>query len=89
MFLSNIKQKIKKKLTLQTPSILSKGKNTIFNKYNNTDNNSLFSFGEKNPDKFFYIIKITPGAGLFSNVLFVLNHLKLAKKKNYIPFFRW
>jgi len=86
MFLSNIKQKIKKKLTLQTPSILSKGKNTIFNKYNNTDNTSLFSFGEKNPDKFFYIIKITPGAGLFSNVLFVLNHLKLAKKKNYIPF---
>ena len=86
MFLSNIKQKIKKKLTLQTPSILSKGKNTIFNKYNNTDNTSLFSFGEKNPDKFFYIIKITPGAGLFSNVLFVLNHLKLAKKKKYIPF---
>ena len=86
MFLSNIKQKIKKKLTLQTPSILVEGKNKIFNKYNNTNNTSLFSFGEKNPDKFFYIIKITPGAGLFSNVLFVLNHLKLAKKKNYIPF---
>ena len=86
MFLANIKKKIKKKITIQTPSLLNSEKNNIFNKYNNTENTSLFSFGEKNPDKFFYIIKITPGAGLFSNVLFVLNHLKLAKKKNCIPF---
>ena len=86
MFLSNIKKKIKKKLTLQTPPILDLQKNDIFNKYRNTNNSSLFSFGEKNPDKFFYIIKITPGAGLFSNVLFVLNHLKIAKEKKFIAF---
>ena len=39
-----------------------------------------------NPDKIFYIIKRTPGTGLFSNVLFVLNHLIKAKKLGYIPF---
>ena len=86
MFLSNIKEKIKKKLTIQTPPILSKKKNDIFSKYNDVSSNSLFSFGTKNPEKFFYIIKITPGAGLFSNVLFVLNHLKIAKDKKFIPF---
>ena len=86
MFLSNIKKKIKKKLTIQTPPILSKKKNDIFSKYNDVISNSLFSFGTKNPEKFFYIIKITPGAGLFSNVLFVLNHLKIAKDKKFIPF---
>ena len=58
MFLANIKKKIKKKITIQTPSLLSSEKNNNFNKYNNAENTSLFSFGEKNPDKFFYIIKV-------------------------------
>ena len=86
MFLSNIKKKIKKKLTIQTPSILSSEKNNIFRKYKNTDNTSLFFFGDKNPDKTFYVIKRTPGAGLFSNLLFALNHVIKARKKGYIPF---
>ena len=42
-------------------------------------------FGELNKDKTFYVIKRTPGTGLFSNVVFVLNHLAEAKKLNYIP----
>ena len=42
-------------------------------------------FGELNKDKTFYVIKRTPGTGLFSNVVFVLNHLAESKKFNYIP----
>ena len=42
-------------------------------------------FGELNKDKTFYVIKRTPGTGLFSNVVFVLNHLNYAKKLKYIP----
>ena len=87
MFFSSLKKKIKKKITIQSPSILNNlEKSNIYNKYHNHKNTSFFSFGKKNPDKTFYIIKKTPGAGLFSNVLFILNHLKIAKNKNYIPF---
>ena len=45
------------------------------------------SFGKKNPNKFFYVIKVDKngGGGLFSNVLFVLNHLKISRKHNFIP----
>lgn len=53
--------------------------NILFNKV------SYGSFGEKNKKKIFYIIKRSPGAGLFSNVIFVLNHIKIAKKHGFIP----
>ena len=43
------------------------------------------SFGELNTDKIFYVIKRTPGTGMFSNMTFVLNHLKICKKFNFIP----
>ena len=45
------------------------------------------SFGIKNPNKFFYVIKVdkSGGGGLFANVLFVLNHLKISRKYNFIP----
>ncbi len=43
------------------------------------------SFGEFNPDKIFYVIRRTPGTGMFSNITFVLNHLKICKKFNFIP----
>lgn len=46
---------------------------------------SYGSFGEKNKNKTFYVIKRSPGAGLFSNVIFVLNHLKIANKHGFIP----
>ena len=41
--------------------------------------------GKLNPDKVFYVIKRSPGYGLFSNVLFVLNHIRIAKKFNFTP----
>ena len=45
----------------------------------------LFSYGNKNPNKIFYVIRRSPGAGLFSNVTYVINHLKIADKHNFIP----
>ena len=76
--------------------LLNKFKKTFLNfnanalqyskKIHNTDIEISFSkFGIKNKNKTFYIIKRTPGAGLFSNVIFVLNHLLIAKKHNFIP----
>jgi hypothetical protein len=47
---------------------------------------NLYSFGKKNPKKIFYVIKRTPGAGLFSNVIYVLNHILIARKHGFIPF---
>ena len=80
---NSIKKFIKKNFTLQSP-------NTLFSKKDNgsinLNNSKILSFGELNKDKVFYIIKRTPGTGLFSNVLYVLNHLKIAKKNKYIPF---
>ncbi len=49
-------------------------------------NNILLSLNSKNKIKeTFYIIKRTPGAGLFSNFIFVLNHIKLADSLGYKP----
>jgi len=45
----------------------------------------ISSFGELNPDKIFYVIKRFPGAGLFSNLTFVLNHLKISEHFGFIP----
>ena len=47
----------------------------------------LKKFGNKNPKKIFYVIKVDKngGGGLFSNVLFVLNHLKICERHNFIP----
>ena len=52
--------------------------------YTNNDF-EIKNFGELNKNKIFYVIKRTPGTGLFSNVTFVLNHLAIANKFNYIP----
>ncbi len=46
----------------------------------------LFSLNSKNKKKeIFYIIRRTPGAGLFSNFIFVLNHIKIADSLGYKP----
>lgn len=71
-----------KKFTLQTPKLLEGVKNKIDLK----EPEIIFkSFGDLNKDKIFYVIKRSPGTGLFSNVTFVLNHLKICKKNNFIP----
>ena len=44
------------------------------------------SFGEKNPDKVFYVIYRTPyEAGFFSNFAHVVRHLKLIEGTSFIP----
>ena len=43
------------------------------------------SFGDLNQDKIFYLIKRSPGTGMFSNVTFILNHLKICKKFDFVP----
>jgi hypothetical protein len=43
------------------------------------------SFGKKNPKVKFYVIKRSPGAGFFSNLLYILNHLKIAEQMKLIP----
>ncbi len=42
-------------------------------------------YGNKNPKKFFYIIRRVPGAGFFSNLAFVNHHLLIAEKLKLIP----
>ena len=39
----------------------------------------------KNKNKVFYVIRRSPGAGMFSNFIYVLNHLEIAKRNNFIP----
>ncbi len=44
------------------------------------------SFGDKNPDKFFYVIwRDNIGSGFFANLNGFLSHLEFAKKMNFIP----
>ena len=73
---------IKKKVTIKSlniyPCINSFGKLNDVHSYTNC-------FGNLNKDKIFYLIKRSPGTGLFSNVAFVLNHLIIAKKFDFIP----
>lgn len=45
----------------------------------------LKSFGEKNPDKFFYVIWCVSGAGFFANLNRILAHIKIAYRLNMIP----
>ena len=48
-------------------------------------NFKIKSFGNKNPNKFFYVIQRSPGGGMFSNLNYVIHHLYLAEKLNFIP----
>lgn len=82
-------REIEKKIFVQTPRTLFKNKEKKFDfqeiKLDDKFKAYKTSFGNLNPDKIFYIIRRSPGAGIFSNVLYVLNHLNLAKKNNFIP----
>ena len=80
---------IKKKLTKfflksrRRPFLIKK--NFIFNVVEKSPEYKVCSFGNKNPNKLFYVIKRFKGGGLFSNFLFVLNHLIQAEKIKAIP----
>ena len=78
----NFLRKIKDKIQVKTPPLLGGVKNMIDL---NLPYFNFVSFGELNKDKYFYLIKRSPGTGLFSNVTFVLNHLAICKKFDFIP----
>ena len=78
-----IKNLIKKILTNTGPSLHSKkidSKNRPI-----LTNIALHSFGINNSNKIFYVIRRSPGAGFFSNLTYVLGHLKIAENHNLIP----
>ena len=79
-----IKKIYRKFIELDKPLVSSNFKKFSFLK--DDPKYSLKSFGNKNKKKIFYVIKINEmGGGLFSNVLFVLNHLKIVDKFGFIP----
>jgi len=79
---SFIKNQINKLLLAEDALPLFNKKSEIFDQKINFN---VCNFGIKNKNKIFYVIKRTPGAGLFSNVIYVLNHLLVAEKNKFIP----
>ena len=79
---SFIKNQINKLLLTEDASPLFKKESEFFNQ---NINFNICKFGIKNKNKIFYVIKRTPGAGLFSNVTFVINHLRICDKFKFIP----
>ena len=66
-------------LTEEADTISKKNKTIKGNKVNiNLKVNS-------NKRKIFYIIQRSPGAGMFSNLIFVLNHLKICEAHGFVP----
>lgn len=85
-----LKQKIQKKIYRTiTDRPISNPLIKKFDFINKSPTYFVKNFGNKNKDKIFYVIKLyetnKEGGGLFSMVLFVLNHLKIVEKNNYIP----
>ena len=82
--LKKLLRKILKPILTNTgPQLYLKKKNNEKKLFFN--NIALKSFGNKNKEKIFYIIRRSPGAGLFSNFIYVVNHLLIADKHNFIP----
>jgi len=82
MIISYLKSLLRDELADVLPEI----KNRTNKKFIEYKPNKIYSFGNKNSDKTFYIInRNIPGGGLFSNVTFVMNELKICISKNFIP----
>ena len=52
---------------------------------NNFRHMQYLNMGKKNKNKTFYVIQRKIGGGFFSNLLYVLNHLVICEKLNFIP----
>lgn len=57
----------------------------FFDKIKKYKKKNYYSFGTKYKKKKFYLIHRSPGAGFFSNLVFVLNKLKFCQEKKFIP----
>ena len=82
----NLKKSSKFKIQDKRAKILNLKKSSKFisNKFNYLDF-EYKSYGKKNPNKFFFVIRRTPGAGFFSNLNFVLHNLYICEKLKMIP----
>lgn len=83
MFFNFIKRKIKKKIDNKRSGVI-KG----INKNLNLENQLKYyvhSFGKKNPHKKFYVIQRFLGGGMFSNLNYVIRHIKIALQLDCIP----
>ena len=81
-----IKEFIRKKILNRRTQVIKKKFNFLEKiKYNRNLLYKINSYGEKNKNKIFYVIQRSPGGGMFSNLNYVINHLLIAKKYNFVP----
>jgi len=78
-------KKIKEIITNTGPKILIGKKYNSKIKINDLSQIYFKSYGNLNKNKIFYIIRREPTAGFFSNITFILNHLKICEDMNFIP----
>ena len=83
MFSKFVRKEIRNSIT-QKRSKTTKGLSRKFKK-KSTLKFHIHSFGNKNPNKKFYVIQRYIGGGMFSNLLFVINHIKIALDMGCIP----
>ena len=84
MVLNFIRKRILKKYYFARQNWLHKNKLYISNKLRHL-NFEYKTYGTKNPDKFFYVIRRSPGAGFFSNLNFVIHNLLICDQLKMIP----
>ena len=77
-------KKIREVFTNTGPKILVNKKLKNIN-FDNLNTVNFKSFGKLNKKKIFYIIRRNPTAGFFSNITFILNHLKICNDFKFIP----
>lgn len=82
-----IRNYLHKKMFDSTNRIIIKKKKLLIPKkiVNDFKYLQIHNFGPKNKKKIFYIIQRKIGGGLFSNLLYVLNHLVISSKLGLIP----
>ena len=83
MFLGLLKKKIKESIYSKRSSVVKK-LNIKFNLNRNLKYH-IYSFGNKYPNKKFYIIQRYIGGGMFSNLNYVIHHISLALELGCIP----
>ena len=72
-------------LTSTGPKPLFKNKFIIEKNILGKNYSYLIQKNNRNKKKVFYVIRRSPGAGMFSNVTFIINHLKICDQYNFIP----
>ena len=79
-----LKKKIREFIYSRRSNIDNKIKSNSFLKKNDLTF-YINTFGSKNPNKKFYIIQRTVGGGMFSNLNYVIHHMKIALDLKCIP----